>query len=107
MRYEGSRLTYSPTDLIRYLTSPFASWMDRYHLENPGAVVPDKQTEQQNTGGNLSAGGLRRGGTLTVFSLDGRVDSRWEGRPGRHWLPLTLGHPWGQDFVQGVRVGVK
>ena len=40
MRYEGSRLIYSPSDLLRYLESPFASWMDRCYLENPGAVVP-------------------------------------------------------------------
>jgi predicted RecB family nuclease len=47
MRYEGSRLIYSPSDLIRYLASPFSSWMDRYRLENPGAVVPDQATEDQ------------------------------------------------------------
>ena len=32
---------------IRYLASPFASWMDRYHLENPGAVSPDEESEDQ------------------------------------------------------------
>jgi predicted RecB family nuclease len=47
MRYEEGRLVYSPTDLIRYLASPFASWMDRYRLENPGAVVPDPPTDEQ------------------------------------------------------------
>lgn len=36
---------FSPSDLIRYLASPFASWMDRYSLENPGAVAPDEETE--------------------------------------------------------------
>ena len=33
MRYEGSRLIYSPSDLIRYLNSPFASSVDRYRLK--------------------------------------------------------------------------
>src|SRR5580698_9177165 len=47
MKYEGSRLVCSPTDLIRYLASPFASWMDRYRLENPSEVVPDQPTEDQ------------------------------------------------------------
>ena len=47
MKYEGSRLIYSPSDLIRYLASPFASWMDRCYLESPGSVVPDQQTEDQ------------------------------------------------------------
>src|SRR5207249_2551601 len=37
-------LVYSPSDLIRYLASPFASWMDRHNLENPGAVTPDEET---------------------------------------------------------------
>lgn len=40
-------LVYSPSDLIRYLASPFASWMDRYYLENPGAVTPDEATEDE------------------------------------------------------------
>jgi predicted RecB family nuclease len=47
MRYEEGRLVFSPTDLVRYLASPFGSWMDRYRLENPGALVPDQQTENQ------------------------------------------------------------
>ena len=47
MKYEGSRLVYSPTDLIRYLASPFSSWMDRYRLENPSEVVPDQPTDDQ------------------------------------------------------------
>ncbi|MDR3688258.1 MAG: TM0106 family RecB-like putative nuclease [Fimbriimonas sp.] len=46
-RNEAGGLLFSPSDLIRYSTSPFASWMDRYHLENPGAVAPDLETEDQ------------------------------------------------------------
>lgn len=38
-------LIYSPTDLVRYLESPFSSWMDRYHLEHPGELVPDELSE--------------------------------------------------------------
>ena len=41
----SGRLRYSPSDLVRYLASPFASWMDRYHLEQPGAVTPDEASE--------------------------------------------------------------
>jgi uncharacterized protein len=37
---------YTPSDLVRYLASPFASWMDRYHLDNPGAIAPDADTEE-------------------------------------------------------------
>lgn len=43
-KYAG-QLVYSPSDLVCYLKSPFASWMERYYLENPGAVIPDEKTE--------------------------------------------------------------
>ncbi|MGC3976081.1 MAG: TM0106 family RecB-like putative nuclease [Nitrospira sp.] len=42
----SGQLLFSPSDLVRYLASPFASWMDRYHLEQPSAVVPDEATEE-------------------------------------------------------------
>ena len=47
MKKHSRQLLYSPTDLVRYLASPFASWMDRYCLENPGAVTPDQETEDE------------------------------------------------------------
>jgi len=40
-------LVYSPSDLVLYSVSPFASWMDRYYLENPHAVIPDEETEDE------------------------------------------------------------
>ena len=47
MKKQSGIIIYSPTDLIRYLASPFASWLDRYHLENPDAITPDEQTEEE------------------------------------------------------------
>jgi len=47
MKKQNGAIIFSPTDLIRYFESPFASWMDRYHLENPGAVTPDEESEDQ------------------------------------------------------------
>lgn len=47
MRKISGQLLYSPTDLVRYLSSPFASWMDRYHIENPKAVTPDEDREDE------------------------------------------------------------
>lgn len=47
MKKQTDQLLYSPSDLVRYLASPFASWMDRYHLENPRAVSPDEESEDQ------------------------------------------------------------
>lgn len=43
----SGELMYSPSDLVRYLASPFASWMHRYCLENPGAVTPDEATADE------------------------------------------------------------
>lgn len=45
MRKISGQLVYSPTDLCNYLESPFSSWMDRYHEENPGTLLPDKPSE--------------------------------------------------------------
>jgi len=47
MKKQSGHVIYSPSDLIRYLASPFASWLDRYYLENPDAIAPDKQTEEE------------------------------------------------------------
>lgn len=47
MKKHSGQLMYSPSDLVRYLKSPFASWMERYYLENPGAVIPDEETEDE------------------------------------------------------------
>src|SRR5438105_6521821 len=47
MKKESGAIIYSPSDLIRYLASPFASWLDRYYLENLGAIKPDEQTEEE------------------------------------------------------------
>jgi uncharacterized protein len=47
MKKHSSQILYSPSDLVLYLQSPFASWMDRYYLENPGAVIPDEETEDE------------------------------------------------------------
>jgi uncharacterized protein len=47
MKKQHGSLIFSPSDLVRYFASPFASWMDRYHLERPGEVKPDEETEDQ------------------------------------------------------------
>lgn len=46
MRKLAGRLLYAPSDLIAFLASPFASWMDRYHLEHPGAMAPDERADE-------------------------------------------------------------
>lgn len=34
-------LIFSPSDLLQFLDSPFASWTERRHLADPAAVTPD------------------------------------------------------------------
>src|SRR5438046_1835575 len=46
MKKESGAVIYSPSDLIRYLAS-LAPWLDRYNLENPGAIAPDQETEEE------------------------------------------------------------
>jgi len=46
-KIRSGELVYSPSDLVCYLASQFASWMDRYYLENPDAVAPDEATEDE------------------------------------------------------------
>ncbi len=41
MKKFGDNIIYSPSDLICFIKSPFASWMDRRYLEDPAGVVPD------------------------------------------------------------------
>ena len=47
-RNSEGQLVYSPTDLTRFAASPFASWMDRYHLEFPDTITPDPLTDDQS-----------------------------------------------------------
>jgi uncharacterized protein len=43
----AGELIFSPTDLIGFGASPFASWMDRHYLEYGGVDSPDADTEDQ------------------------------------------------------------
>ena len=94
MKRGSNGLIFSASDLIRYLSSPFASWMDRYHLENPGALKPDEESEdlkliaatgvkhEENYLDTLTATGVRiasipmhpwaEAQQLTVAALDAR-----------------------------------
>jgi predicted RecB family nuclease len=47
MKRQGPHIIYSPSDLVRYAQSPFASWMNRYYLEHLDELAPDKETEDQ------------------------------------------------------------
>jgi uncharacterized protein len=42
MKLQESKIVYSPSDVITFVKSPFASWMDRQYLENPESLTPDE-----------------------------------------------------------------
>ena len=46
MKKSGTRITYSPTDLARFMENEFITWMDRFYLEFPAEVVPDEKAEE-------------------------------------------------------------
>ncbi len=46
MKKVEQKIIYSPSDLLTYFNSPFASWMDRYFLENPSKLKPDELSKQ-------------------------------------------------------------
>ena len=47
MYKEAGDFVYSPSDLIVFSESRFASWMERYHLEFPEIVEPDEESEAE------------------------------------------------------------
>ena len=36
MMYREDQLIYAPSDLVRFVSSPFSTWMDRYNIERIG-----------------------------------------------------------------------
>src|SRR5258708_1913791 len=47
MQKRSGAIVFSPSDINVFFESDFASWMDRYHLEYPGAVKPDAPPEDK------------------------------------------------------------
>lgn len=45
-RNRQNDLVYAPSDLIRFLESPFASWMERLRLESPALAIRDEPSEE-------------------------------------------------------------
>jgi uncharacterized protein len=80
-RYDGGvkatqgGIVFSPSDLITYLKSPFASWMDRARLEGLD-LAPDQETEEEKlikrTGDEHEAAILDeyKAGEITLITKD-------------------------------------
>ena len=55
MHYNNKKLVYSPSDIVQFVNSQFACWMNRKLLEEPKSEQPDEDDPQlkilQNKGG--------------------------------------------------------
>ena len=47
MKKENGQIIYSPSDLVTFIKSPFASWCARYNLEFPGKLPQDDEKEDE------------------------------------------------------------
>ena len=56
MRKDKKRYLYTPSDLLEFLSSSFATWMTRRWLDDPTAAQPDAESAQQR---NLGEHGRR------------------------------------------------
>lgn len=82
MYKEDGQLVYSPSDLIRFLESPYAAWMERYHLEQPGELTPDEQSAEMKlvaeTGNRHEAAflaRLERAGPVTKIERGAKAEA--------------------------------
>ena len=87
-RTASHQLLYSPSDLVRYLASPFASWMDRYHLESPAAITPDEATDDSAL--IAQAGDRHEQAVLEEFRQSGAVMVEFHARGQAVALDETL-----------------
>ena len=99
MRKDGSRLRFSPSDLINFMGSEFVTWMDRFYKECPGEIEPDQDTEEQKI---IQDKGLEHERAfLGLLAAQGAAV-----RPERGARPRRLnsgGHaPWRGDHLPGV-----
>ena len=46
MHFQHGTIIFSPSDLTRFMESPFSSWMDRLYLEFPDRVTPDERSDE-------------------------------------------------------------
>ena len=68
-KYQG-QLTYSPSDITRYMESPFASWMDRLALEQPDDQ-PEKDADDPMMQALASRGFAHEAAVLEGFQSQG------------------------------------
>ena len=70
MTKTGKEIVYSPSDLIRFMESPFAIWMERYDLERPGELERDPEDAESKL--LTDAGSSQSSGRGNRFMAAGR-----------------------------------
>lgn len=49
MRWNGNQIQFSPSDLMMFMQSPFASWMNRFKLEYPDKLPAQDKDDELST----------------------------------------------------------
>src|SRR5580704_11128332 len=62
---------YSPSDLVTFMESEYASWMDRFYMECPDGVQPDKDAAEDRI---LQAMGEQHEQAFLQELVDGKQD---------------------------------
>lgn len=89
MQYKNRQYYFSPSDLTRYMESPFASWMDRYALECPSRA-PEKDEDDVLMGTLQSKGFAHEDEQELRFKDQGLSVLKVEGATSKKQKDLTL-----------------
>ena len=79
MKKFNDKLFYSPSDLTRFMESPFAAWLDRFSREYPDQA-PNKDPESSLMGILLEKGYVVESALETEFREQGCTIARIEGQ---------------------------
>lgn len=76
--YKNGQMYYSPSDLTKFMESPFASWMDRLAQEYP-ALTPEKDPSDDFMGMLQQKGYAHEDKLETRFIAEGKTLVKIEG----------------------------
>lgn len=99
--YKNGQMYYSPSDLTKYMDSPFASWMDRLAQEHPG-LTPEKDISDKFMGLLQQKGYAHEDKLETRFIAEGRTLVKIKGSNNSERYTKTL-----EAMKEGVEVIVQ
>jgi len=88
MHKKNGQFCYSPSDLTRFLESPFATWMERFAIEHPDQT-PDKDPESSLMGTLAKKGYAVEDALEADFISKGRTVVKIEGKSSEEKYRLT------------------